>query len=95
MSEIIVKQVTYVHADRESLFQNISFSVPSGSKVALIGNNGSGKSTLLKIIARELLPESGEIIGAENVYYIPQHMGRGGSFAGRPEDQGFAGDTCG
>ena len=76
MSEIIVKQVTYVHADRESLFQNISFSVPSGSKVALIGNNGSGKSTLLKIIARELLPESGEIIGAENVYYIPQHMGQ-------------------
>ena len=50
--------------------------MPSGSKVALIGNNGSGKSTLLKIIARELLPESGEIIGAENVYYIPQHMGQ-------------------
>lgn len=63
MSEIIVKQVTYVHADRESLFQNISFSVPSGSKVALIGNNGSGKSTLLKIIARELLPESGRLSG--------------------------------
>lgn len=71
-----MKQVTYVHADREPLFQNVSFSMSSGSKVALIGNNGSGKSTLLKIIARELLPVSGEIIGAENVYYIPQHMGQ-------------------
>lgn len=43
-----MKQVMYSHADKELLFQNISFRVPDGSKVALIGNNGSGKSTLLR-----------------------------------------------
>ena len=76
MSEIIVKQVMYSHADKELLFQNISFRVPDGSKVALIGNNGSGKSTLLRMIAGDLQPVSGEIIVSEKPYYIPQHMGQ-------------------
>ena len=49
-----MKQVMYSHADKEPLFQNISFPVPDGSKVALIGNNGSGKSTLLRMIAGDL-----------------------------------------
>lgn len=76
MSEIIVKQVMYSHTDKELLFQNISFRVPVGSKVALIGNNGSGKSTLLRMIAGNLQPVVGEIIVAEEPYYIPQHMGQ-------------------
>ena len=76
MSEIIVKQVMYSHADKELLFQNISFRVPDGSKVALIGNNGSGKSTLLRMLAGDLQPVSGEIIVSEKPYYIPQHMGQ-------------------
>lgn len=76
MSEIIVKQVMYSHADKELLFQNISFRVQGGGKVALIGNNGSGKSTLLRMIAGDLQPVSGEIIVSEKPYYIPQHMGQ-------------------
>ena len=56
MSDIIVKQITYIHPDREPLFQNISFTVDAGEKVALVGNNGSGKSTFLKIIAGQLQP---------------------------------------
>ena len=71
-----MKQVMYSHADKELLFQNISFRVPDGSKVALIGNNGSGKSTLLRMIAGDLQPVSGEIIVSEKPYYIPQHMGQ-------------------
>ncbi len=76
MSEIVVKQITYRHVDRELLFQNISFRVPAGNKMALIGNNGTGKSTLLRMIAGELSPFSGEIIVTEKPYYIPQHMGQ-------------------
>lgn len=71
-----MKQVMYSHADKELLFQNISFRVPDGSKVALIGNNGSGKSTLLRMLAGDLQPVSGEIIVSEKPYYIPQHMGQ-------------------
>ena len=65
-----MKQVMYSHADKELLFQNISFRVPDGSKVALIGNNGSGKSTLLRMITGDLQSVSGEIIVSEKPYYI-------------------------
>ena len=34
-----------------TLFQNISFYVEEGDKIAFVARNGSGKSTLLKIIA--------------------------------------------
>ena len=71
-----MKQVMYSHADKELLFQNISFRVQGGDKVALIGNNGSGKSTLLRMIAGDLQPGSGEIIVSEKPYYVPQHMGQ-------------------
>lgn len=35
------------------LFQNLSFTIVAGEKIALIGRNGHGKSTLLKILAGE------------------------------------------
>lgn len=73
---IIIKQLSYIHSDRELLFHNISFSVNKGQKVSLIGNNGSGKSTLLQIIAGRLQASEGEIISAEKPYYIPQHFGQ-------------------
>lgn len=73
---IIIKQISYIHPDREPLFQNINFSLAKGQKVALIGNNGTGKSTLLRIIAGALQATSGEIISQEIPYYIPQHFGQ-------------------
>jgi len=33
------------------LFNNISFNIESGDKIALIAKNGTGKTTLLKILA--------------------------------------------
>jgi len=42
--------------------RDISFDLPRGRKLALIGENGSGKSTLLKLIARLIEPTSGEIV---------------------------------
>ena len=41
--------------------QDISFEVPKGSTIGLLGANGSGKSTLLKLISRILYPDSGHI----------------------------------
>jgi ATPase subunit of ABC transporter with duplicated ATPase domains len=73
---LIVNNLSYVHSDKEILFQNISFSVSNGQKIALIGNNGTGKSTILKILAQKLEQNSGEIIFSEKPYYIPQHFGQ-------------------
>ena len=43
------------------LFENLSFEICSGEKVAIIGGNGVGKSTLLKLIMRVYKPSSGKI----------------------------------
>lgn len=44
------------------LFENISFGIGKGQKVALIAKNGMGKSTLLRIIAGADTAESGSVI---------------------------------
>ncbi|HYO22447.1 MAG TPA: ABC-F family ATP-binding cassette domain-containing protein [Flavisolibacter sp.] len=43
------------------LFQNISFHISEGDKIALVARNGSGKSTLLKIIAGKETAETGKV----------------------------------
>ena len=43
------------------LFQDISFAVSQGDCIGLIGPNGSGKSTLLRILANEVVPDTGDI----------------------------------
>src|SRR5256885_12529119 len=43
------------------LFENISFHISEGDKIALIARNGFGKSTLLKILAGEETVDEGEV----------------------------------
>ncbi len=73
---LIVQNVSYIHPNRELLFDNLTFTLPRHAKAALVGDNGSGKSTLLKLIAGELLPTKGQIIATESPYYIPQIFGQ-------------------
>ncbi|WP_431431274.1 ABC-F family ATP-binding cassette domain-containing protein [Bacteroides hominis] len=73
---IQVQQITYIHPDKEVLFQNLSFSVSKGQQLALIGNNGCGKSTLLQIISGQLQPCSGTVLRPSAPYYVPQHFGQ-------------------
>ncbi len=40
--------------------RDVSFSVPSGQVLGVLGRNGSGKSTLMKILARVTAPTEGE-----------------------------------
>jgi ATP-binding cassette subfamily F protein uup len=56
------------------LFDNISFHIESGDKIALIAKNGTGKTTLLKILAGKETPESGKLwISKEiNVVFFEQ-----------------------
>src|SRR5215204_2752868 len=60
--------------DGVPILEDVSFSIPSGEKVGLVGSNGSGKSTLLKLIASELRPTRGSIqqIGGGSIGYLPQ-----------------------
>lgn len=73
---LISQNISYLHSNKNLLFRNVSFSLNTNDKVALIGNNGSGKSTLLKIIADELEPSSGQLILNIVPYYVPQIFGQ-------------------
>ncbi|MGE5504521.1 MAG: ABC-F family ATP-binding cassette domain-containing protein [Actinomycetota bacterium] len=42
------------------LFEGVTTWIAKGDKTCLVGRNGSGKSTLLKVLAGEILPDSGE-----------------------------------
>lgn len=44
------------------LFENLTFGIALGKKVALIARNGSGKSTLLRIITGNEFPDSGSVV---------------------------------
>ena len=45
----------------KAVFENISFGINQGQKIALIAKNGSGKTTLLKVVAGQLSPDQGEV----------------------------------
>ncbi len=51
---------SYVNASRAAISE-VSFFVPQGSSVALVGSTGAGKSTLADLIIGALQPSSGEI----------------------------------
>jgi len=73
---ITLQNISYIHPDKELLFDQISLSVNKHDKVALIGNNGTGKSTLLRIIAGELEHSFGQISRDVQPYYLPQIFGQ-------------------
>ena len=43
-----------------TIFSNISFSVPDNARIGLVGPNGAGKTTLLKIMTGQQEPTSGQ-----------------------------------
>lgn len=51
----------YPNAKTLSL-DNVSFDIKSNSKISLVGKNGAGKSTIVKLLLRQYLPTSGQIL---------------------------------
>ena len=49
------------------LFEDLSFGLSKGDKMALIANNGTGKSSLLKIITGKDVSSSGEVVFRKGV----------------------------
>ncbi len=60
----------------QKLFEDVSFEIKKGEKVALIGNNGTGKTTILKIINHIIEADAGKVKLGANVeigYYDQEH----------------------
>jgi len=65
LKSALVNRTLFSDLKRDEKFaalNGVSFHVPQGKTVSIIGENGSGKSTLLKILAGISKPTSGEII---------------------------------
>ncbi|MFN3951245.1 MAG: polysaccharide ABC transporter ATP-binding protein [Thermaurantimonas sp.] len=60
-ADALSKQYVYEDGSKLLALDKVSFTLPSGSCLALIGGNGSGKSTLLKLLASILKPTSGRV----------------------------------
>lgn len=57
------------------LIENLSFTIPSGSYVSVIGENGSAKTTLIKLMLGILKPLKGSINRkSANIGYVPQKL---------------------
>ena len=55
-----VKEIEKSFKNKEVL-KGVTFEISEGDRVALLGGNGAGKSTLLKIIAGQIVANSGEV----------------------------------
>jgi ABC-2 type transport system ATP-binding protein len=76
MPAVILESVSKIFRHRPALFNwlgrertgetlaldQVSFEVPSGSVLVLLGPNGSGKTTTLKLISTMLLPDAGRVM---------------------------------
>jgi len=49
-----------LHYGTHVLLDNVDFSIGKGVKLGLLGRNGTGKTTLLKVLAGDIIPETGE-----------------------------------
>ncbi len=74
---------------------DISFEIPEGSLVSLIGANGAGKSTILKCISGLVSARDGKIIfNGVNITNLPPHQRVHRGITQSPEGRGiFAGMT--
>ncbi len=68
-----IRNLTKVYDEKVLALDDVSFDVPDGQFLAVIGLSGSGKSTLLRCINRLVEPTAGEIIwNGQDVAHAPQ-----------------------
>lgn len=59
--EVVMKEVWFGYHPEKMILKGISFQVPAGCKIALVGATGAGKTTILNMLPRFFDIRSGEI----------------------------------
>ena len=84
--ELCVKQVSFSYPDGKEILSDVSFVVPKGKFVGIIGPSGAGKTTFVDILLGLLPPSGGGIFvdgqdiqsnirgWQENLAYVPQEI---------------------
>ncbi len=59
---VVFRDLNFAYHEDRPILQNVSFTVPAGSKVAIVGPSGAGKSTLARLLFRFYDPDAGQIM---------------------------------
>src|SRR6056297_3549600 len=65
--QVIEANGVYKGFGDQLLIEDLSFKIPPGAIVGIVGGNGAGKSTLFKMIAGQEQPDQGSIVVGETV----------------------------
>jgi ATP-binding cassette subfamily B (MDR/TAP) protein 6 len=70
----LVDNVTFSYDERQTALNGISFTIPKGATVALVGPSGGGKSTILRLLFRFYDPSSGRIyVDGQDIRQVTQY----------------------
>lgn len=66
--DIVFDKVSFSYDNRNPVLKEMSFTIPQGSKTAIVGPSGSGKTTIINLISRFYDVDRGEIrLGAKDI----------------------------
>jgi len=69
---VALDRVSFAYPGGRPVLDDVSFSVPRGGRVALIGPSGSGKSTVAALLQAHLRPASGTVrVGGHDATTVP------------------------
>ena len=67
-NDIVFDKVNFGYDKRNFVLKDLSFTIPQGSRTAIVGPSGSGKTTIINLISRFYDVDSGEIrLGDEDI----------------------------
>ena len=70
-ANITFENVCFEYMEGKKIIDSLSFTVPAGKRVAIVGGSGSGKSTLIRLLYRFYEPDSGSIfVGGKNINHV-------------------------
>jgi ATP-binding cassette subfamily B protein len=71
--EICFENVSFAYKDGEYVLKDLSFTIKSREKVALVGPTGAGKSSIIRLLCRLYEPTQGRIlVDGIDIRYLPQ-----------------------
>lgn len=73
-AEIKFEKVSFSYDEKRPILENVSFHIPAGKKIAIVGSSGAGKSTIVRLLFRFYDIKQGQIlIDNQDIKEITQH----------------------
>lgn len=69
---LIFNDVTFSYLEGDPVLRGVSFTVPPGKTLGIVGGSGAGKSSLVRLLLRLYDPDSGDILfGGRSIQTVP------------------------